>query len=349
MRTVDADAHVLETPYTWNFMDESESKFRPMIVAQTFGDEVLGNVGNVQKEFWVIDNRLLPKDKNVGAEMPEDAREMRDIEARLEHMDELEVDVQVLYPTLFLRPCTANLRIEHALCGSYNRWLAEIWKKGQGRLRWVAMPPLMSMDKVRDEMRFARDNGACGIFMRGLECERRLTDPYFHPLYEVASELDLAICLHAGNNSFAVHDFFMDEAGFSKFKLPVVGAFHSLIVEGLPALFPKLRWGFVEVSAQWVPYVLNDLALRFKRKGKPFPKNPLAENRMYVACQVTDDLPYIVEHAGEDNLVIGTDYGHHDTSTQIEALRMLQQDGKVGAKVIDKILGENARALYALD
>jgi len=69
---------------------------------------------------------------------------------------------------------------------------------------------------------------------------------------------------------------------------------------------------------------------------------------MYVACQVTDDLPAILRVAGEDNIVVGTDYGHHDTSTEIEALRLLQSDGKIPSAAADKILGANAKALYGL-
>jgi predicted TIM-barrel fold metal-dependent hydrolase len=158
----------------------------------------------------------------------------------------------------------------------------------------------------------------------------------------------LPLCLHSGTNAFQIHDFFQDESGFNKFKLSVVGAFHGLMIEGIPQMFPKTRWGFVEVSSQWLPYVMNDLALRFKRRGKRMPANPLKANNMYVACQVTDDLPGILRVAGEDNLVVGTDYGHHDTSTEIEALRMLKKDGKISSAAVDKILGANARALYGL-
>ena len=46
----------------------------------------------------------------------------------------------------------------------------------------------------------------------------------------------------------------------------VIGAFHSIVLDGIVERFPKLRWGFIEVSAQWIPYVLNDLELRFKRR-----------------------------------------------------------------------------------
>ena len=46
------------------------------------------------------------------------------------------------------------------------------------------------MDKALEEARFAKDNGACGIFVRGLEGDKRLSDSYFFPLYEAAGRLD---------------------------------------------------------------------------------------------------------------------------------------------------------------
>jgi uncharacterized protein len=348
LATIDSDAHVLETPATWDFLAADETAFRPMVVEYAGGEAVRGNAGNAIRQAWVVDGRLQPKELNVGSNTAREAREMSDVEKRLAHMDELAIDVQVLYPTLFLRPITQNPKIELALVRSYNRWLAEIWKKGEERLLWAAKPPILTPAAWEDELRFAKDNGACGIFMRGLEGDRRLSDPYFFPLYRIAEKLDLAVTLHSGNNSFQVYDVFHEEGGFNKAKLTVIGAFHSLVMDGIPEKFPKVRWGFVEVSAQWVPYVLNDLELRFKWRGKRLPANPMKALNLYVACQVTDDLPYVLQYAGEDNLVVGTDYGHHDTSTEIEALRLLRTGGKIPAAAVDKILGPNARALYGL-
>ena len=50
-------------------------------------------------------------------------------------------------------------------------------------------------------------------------------------------------------------------------------------------------------------------------------QNIIRDNRVYVACQTDDDLPYVLKYSGEDNIVIGSDYGHADTSAEIEALR----------------------------
>lgn len=338
MPTIDSDAHVIETENTWTYMTESELQFRPQVVGPV-------NPSDTTATYWMVDGRLHAR-TNVGKETPQGAREMSDIKKRLCHMDELGVDVQVLYPTLFLTPITRRAEVQTALYRSYNRWLAEIWKKAPNRLRWVAAAPLLSMEQTFAEMRFGKENGACGVFVCGLEAERRLSDSYFFPLYEEASRLDMPVCVHSGNGSFAVHDFFAQDSGFSKFKLAVVGAFHTIIFDQIPERFPKLKIGFIEVSAQWIPYVVRDLGRRFKRRGRQLSENLLSENRIYVACETTDDLAYVLQYAGEDNLVIGSDYGHADTSAEIEALRRLREEGKVPANVVKKILDDNARALY---
>lgn len=347
MSTIDADAHVIECEATFEHMDPQLRKYRPRVMVQkSYDDAVLDNEGkNIQKEFWAIDGRLHPKEGNIGYNTSKESREMSDVTARLKHMDELEIDIQVLYPTIFLRAWTSNPTVEYALCKSYNRWLADIWKKAPDRLKWAVMPPLLSMDKVADELKFAKDHGAVAVFLRGIECEMQLDDPYFHRLYELGEELDLAMGFHAGNGSLTHHAIY-GGGGLARGKLPVVSAFTQIIASKIPEQFPKIRWGFIEVSAQWLPYVANDMALRYKLRQKEMPKNLLAENNCYIACLVTDDFDWILPLAGDDHLVVGTDYGHHDTSTEIEALRKLRDDGRLPAGVANRILGDNAKALY---
>ncbi|MEE8140430.1 MAG: amidohydrolase family protein, partial [Alphaproteobacteria bacterium] len=193
MGAIDADAHVVECEKTFEYLDPEFQDYKPRVMVQKTEDVVvLDNEGLAQREYWVIDGRFQPKEANVGHNTSKESREMADIDGRLKHMDELGVDVQVLYPTLFLRPITTDPTAELAFCRAYNRWLADIWKAAPDRLRWTAMLPFYSMDKVEDELRSAKANGACGVFMRGLECDRRLDNPYFFPVYELAQELDLA-------------------------------------------------------------------------------------------------------------------------------------------------------------
>ncbi|MFT5538992.1 MAG: putative TIM-barrel fold metal-dependent hydrolase [Alphaproteobacteria bacterium] len=349
MPIVDADAHVIESMETWALVADEAPELMPMLTRRIAGQEIHNVENKLQEEFWVINGRVHNRDRNVGSNTSEESREMRGVSARLKHMDDLEVDVQVLFPTLLLRPIADNARLDHILCRSYNRWLADIWKMGDGRLRWAVVPPLMAQDKLRAELEFGKENGACAVFMRPLECERPLSDEYFFPLYEIAQELDLAICPHLGNGSFSVHDFYNKDTTFTKFKLPMIGAVHSILMAGIPDKFPGLRWGIIEASADWLPFLVNDMRQRALKRGKRLPDNPIAANRVYVTCQTNDDLPRVLECAGDDNIVIGTDYGHSDFSSDIEALRLLRENADLPKGAVDKILWDNARALYGLN
>jgi predicted TIM-barrel fold metal-dependent hydrolase len=339
MLTIDADAHVIENESTWDFMLESERAFKPKIVGS-------GNP-NDPFDYWLVDGRVIPRN-NVERALPVAVREMSDLGARIAHMDELGIDCQVIYPTFFITPISRRPDIDRAVSRSYNRWMAAIVKKEPERFRWVLVPPLQTLEHLGEELKFGKENGACGVYLRGLEVERMLSDPYFYPLYEQASALDLPICVHSANGAFTTYDFFADDPGFSKFKLAVIGAFHALVIHGIPQRFPRLRIGIIEVSAQWIPYALHDLARRYARRGRQFPKNVLQENRIYVTCQTDDDLDYVLGYSGDDNLVIGTDYGHADNAVEIIALRKLRAEGKIAGNVIDKILKDNPSALYGL-
>ena len=338
---IDADAHVIETDRTWEYMSEEEQAYRPVVLVRKDGPTT--------DEYWLIEGRAFRKNINQSDAFPAAAREASDVQLRLRHMDEMGVDVHVLYPTVFLRPLTEHPEVDTALSRSYNRWLADIWAQGGGRMRWAVIPPLMDMNAAIAELNYGKEHGACGVFLRGVERHGRMSDPYIFPLYEEAQQLDLPICFHAGTGAFDHYDLFSRDFGFSTFKLPVVGAMHDLVMKRIPEKFPDLRWAFVEVSAQWLPYVSNDLSLRFRRVQRPFPgKDLLKENNIYVACQTADDFGYVLDCVGDDNIVIGTDYGHNDTATEIDALRKLGDSGVVSASSAAKMLSDNPKRLYGL-
>jgi predicted TIM-barrel fold metal-dependent hydrolase len=351
MPVIDADAHVIETPQTWSYMRDDELEFRPQVFVRDPSDGAPYRKQGQRHEYWVVEGKLQSKGSNVGKDVPSEAAALADIERRLAHMDEIGIDVQVLFPSLFLRPLTTNHDVEFALARSYNRWLANIWRQSRNRLRWVAVPPLLSLidpGKVRAELEFCKENGACGIFMRGMECERLLTHRYFFPLYTIAEELDLPLTLHAGINSFAMHDVLPPEASLMIFKFPVLGAFNALLEEEIPKRFPKARWAFIEASAQWVPYILGEVKLRLARKGRRMTDDLLKDSNFYVTTQRTDDLSWLLSELGDDSLIIGTDYGHRDTASEVEALKRLAQDGNVPSASTEKILRINPGALYAI-
>jgi predicted TIM-barrel fold metal-dependent hydrolase len=265
MKVIDADAHVIESESAWDYMLESERQYRPRIVGAASGDPAIN--------YWHIDGRLMPR-SNVEKNLPEAARDMSDLSIRLKHMDELGIDIQVIYPTIFIFPTARRAEVDLAICRSYNRWMADIVAKAPDRFRWVVVPPLLNMEhRVADELKFGKEHGACGVYLRGLEADRRLSDPYFYPMYDAASEARPAHLRALGERQLIeAHDFFADEPGFCKFKLAVSGRVSFARFDGIPERFPKLRIGIIEVSAQWIPYAIHDLARRHLRRGKQFER-----------------------------------------------------------------------------
>jgi uncharacterized protein len=357
---IDADAHVVESAHTWDYMEASEKQYRP-IPLETRED------AGVKLQFWVIDGKvrgfrfpafspaeLERRSKQVGRTFADNqqARELGNVDLRLEHMDNSGVDIQVLHNTMFIEPATDRAAVEVALCKSWNRWLADIWRQGNGRLRWSCMAPTLSMTDALDQIRFAKQNGACAVLMRPIEGNRLLADPYFYPIYDEASRLDMPIAIHIANGNAWLNDLYRHPVGiaatFHKFRIPTVAAFNDLLLSEIHEVFPRLRFGFIEASAQWVPWVLHEARNRFRTLGRDWPENVMREYGMFVTCENSDDLPYILQQAGEDCLVIGTDYGHTDTSSDVDAIKVFRSRTDVTPEAKRKILSDNSRALYGL-
>lgn len=362
---VDADTHISESAAMWEGWDPGMLSRRPLLVSVPT-DTWYGR----RNAFWLIDNNIVPKPAGKGGNLlitPSEAdveqartdiavgsRELTDVPARLRDMDALGVDVQVVYPTLFLVYLTDDADLEVAICHAYNQFLANACSESDGRIRWVVIPPLRSIDASIEALRFGKDHGAVGVFFRGIEGDRTLDQPYFFPVYEEAERLDLPICIHtgAGCPSFSsIFDLSRNSTFAHGRMLPLI-AFRDLIANKIPAQFPTLRFAFIEAAASWLPYLLH--ALRRTQRLRTanadgFGPALFQENRIYIACEADEDIPYLARYIGEDNLVIGSDYGHQDPSEERQHVATMVDRADLPGQLTEKILGTNARALYGLN
>ncbi len=359
LRVIDADAHVVESPRTWDYLEGDERRHRPSLFSSP--DLPL-------REFWVIDGKVrgtrlptlsekqlqeLSDRSGYNVTTPVAARELDDVRLRLEHMDALGVDVQVLHNSLWITKVADQPDPEIALCRAWNRWMANAHGQAQGRLKWTCVVPTMTIAECLAEMRTAQRNGAVGVCLRAHEAERHLIDPYFYPLYEEAERLDLAIVVHVSNADpwlaerlKSAYDF---GSSFSPLRVPTVTSCHEYIMSEVPLLFPRLRWAFIEVSAQWVPWLVKEARRRGRKLGRKLPDDLFAEYRIYAACETDDDLPFILKYAGEDNIVIGTDYGHTDISSETDAIGVFRETiNDISEAAKEKILAANPARLYGL-
>jgi uncharacterized protein len=362
MPVVDADTHIDETEDTWAEIAEG-SEHKPYTAYPPRQDP-----GRQPTTYWMVDGqrnlRRYRDDKRTGTTV--ETRELLDVDARLRAMDKLGFDVQVMYPTLFLtEPTQRQLpEVELELRKSYNRWLARRSDASHGRLRWVCLPPLASMEEAVRELQFAKDHGAVGVLKKGdEEAGKWPVDPYFFPLYEEAQRLNMPLCFHIGSGT----PYFppareLGYGAFLRLNLPVVHAFYSILNNGIPGKFPTLRFGFIEAGASWLPYVWNQsmrsLMAQRGREGitdgndeSAVARDLLKSNRMYVTAQIDEDLGYLVQQFGEDNLLMGSDYTHADQSQELEWPRLLQERaerGEIPRTLVGKIMDANPRAFYGL-
>src|SRR4030095_720733 len=91
---IDADSHVVECAHTWDFMDKSEEKYRPIPL------EAREEAG-VRQQFWLVDGKvrgfrfavlsdelMAQRQQQAGRKFAEQAesRELANVDLRLEDM-----------------------------------------------------------------------------------------------------------------------------------------------------------------------------------------------------------------------------------------------------------------------
>jgi predicted TIM-barrel fold metal-dependent hydrolase len=351
LKIIDSDTHVYETEDTWEFLAPDEQALRPTTEYPRNPDP-----NRRPTRYWNFAGHRRPR--VMSGDVPDGtvtaASELHDIDVRLRHMDELGVETHVIFPTVFLTEPAEFPENELAWARAYNRWLADRCAKSHGRLRWVCIPPLRNMEAALDEVRFAKDNGACGVLKKGdQEAGKWPAEPYFFPLYDEAQRLDMPICFHLGSGlpEFSSNAVFAC-GRFMRTRLPVLHAVHSLITQGVPRKFPNLRFAAIEAGASWIPFLNYDLKRRFERLADfDATDNLFKANNIYVTCQVDEDLPYIIGQIGDENLLVGSDYSHGDASKELDfvsRLRARADCGEITHEAVRKIVYENPKKLYGL-
>lgn len=345
MARIDADAHIDETEATWEFMEGDDRRYQPVTIDAPSGPDKL----------WSADGttfrRPVRNYERTGTSAA--TSQLLDVPARLRHMDELNIDLQVLYPTMYIRSrFEGHEDLEIALARSYNRWIASRCEESGGRLRWVAILPMRTIPEAVKELAWAKEHGAVGLFKKGYECGHNAGDDYFFPLYEAANDLDVPLCIHTGSDG--------SKEALSPTAMDAMRAFNPVYQAGIAEKFPKLRTGIIESGASWIPYLLTCVSGSGRREHMQgitldhelhVDLDLFRRNRIYVAVQSQEDIPYILRHGLEDNLIAGTDYTHADQSAELKCLDNIERRAEAGeypVSVAHKILDENPKRFYGL-
>lgn len=344
---IDADTHVDESEATWKNLEITDAKYVPATVTHPPEGVISDVVNPLDSRWWLVEGRLQRRAIRDDAHHPPlEARELHDVQLRLRQMDQMGVDVQVIFPTFFIRYRPSSPEAEAALTMTYNRWIAERCATSNGRLRWAAVLPLLDVDKAVEELRWAKAHGSCGFFKRGYDLDKPVSDPHFFPIYEEASALDIPVCIHTG------HPGREWDRGF-----PIMAAVSALITCGIPDKFPKLRFGLIEAGASWIPYTISQMLEQQRSPRSPWApnfdlkKDLFRANRLFVSIDPVDDIEYLLKFGTEDNLMIGTDYSHSDISANLSSLEEVRgwaDEGRISKTAARKILEDNPQTFYGL-
>jgi len=170
----DADAHALMTPGMWADLPDQYKlrRPRPIRVADST-DMGRWNTG------WLIEGGMHPHPFGPGAEaantpsmvlpefgaspqeraavvgfpVPVGSSDFSDPEARLQDLERMGIDIQVLFPTTLYARMTGDPGFEAALYRSYNRYMAQRCKFNPKRLKWAGLLPLREIRRSKRSMR----------------------------------------------------------------------------------------------------------------------------------------------------------------------------------------------------
>ncbi len=370
MPVIDADGHVEESPATFadDFLDPAYRDRRPAVV--TSGD----------RAFWMVDDRLIPKLqgrapnvmgtptghgtvlREISARKTEsvESLELRGTASRRADIEQEDIDVQVIYPTLFLAgSLSADPLLSQALCRSYNRWIARTCAEDLEHFKWVASIDLADVPSALLALREARAQpGLVGVMLLGTVGDRMLDAREFEPFWATAAGMDLPVAVHVGWPCPALNNLYdnLFNSQVSPFVMTVFMALVNLVNSGLFDRHPTLRVVFLEAGSEWMPYWLGrmqhyyEIAERVPQidyRAREAPWTYLKRGNLYVSCEVGEPmLPQVLAQLGDDCVVYASDIPHADRERF--SVRALRARADIGDASREKILWANARRLYGL-
>lgn len=365
-RVIDADSHVEEPNEAWDHLDPQYESRRPFPI-KAENRPLLHNMN----AFWYIDGSVYPKVTGQGVTIYATPVEMErahskpfslpsqtlsDPDARLQDMDRGGVDVQVVFPTVFLEPLTPDPRFEAALMRSYNTWMGAVCRRRPERLKWAGVLPLRCAGEAASEVERVKDLGAVAVAVYGTVGETLLSHEDFDPVWAEAERLRMPVCVHTGWCHPGITKPFLDSYGAHVlgFTLPVMMGFYAFLGGGILDRFPDLKIAFLEAGVDWVPYLIQRMDHYFHSEsanGRPTPKRRASDYvrdcQVYFTCEAEEKLvPQVMEFVGEDRIMISADMPHGEAREG--SVAEIQQRSDLSDSSKKKILGNNAADFYQI-
>jgi len=372
---IDVDTHVTESPDLWTKRAPARMKDQvPRI--ETASDGRLS---------WIIGGTPMLASPGLTATAgvgnfknpPKNYEEMHpgayDAKARLKYMDKMGIWAMVMYPNVggfgaqeFLKLNDPELML--TCVQIYNDWQTEWASADSRRLLPITSLPFWDVAAAVKEVRRCAAMGHKGILFTGEPQslgQPLLGDPQWNPLWEVACELNLPISFHIGSGNMEMGLLQTKIAAYGKmaaFTELSVDIFlkngiqmNDLIMSGVLARYPKIKFISVESGIGWIPFVLEALDYQFQGNEVAdehpefdlLPSEYFARN-IYACYWFEQTAPRrLIDKVGVDNILFETDFPH-PTSLYGEEVHARIKGGLSDCEesVRRKILWENGQKLY---
>lgn len=340
LRIFDTDSHIVEPPDLWTSrLPASWNADRVMHIEWS---------DSLQCEAWCIGGKVITRAwydvthnweglyPNLGPTRFADSDPANyDLAARIVEMNKNRISKQVLYPNIggfYYDPFVnnADTELSFAHLRAYNDFLLDWSEPAPDRFVPLATIPYWNIDEaIRELHRIAATHA--GVVMSGaphLHESPYLGDPHWDPLWDAITEVGLPISFHVANAGVAEHiaerrmETDGPRAGVSRATtstfLDNANITNDLIISGVLARHPELKFVIVESGIGWVPFVLESADYHFKRnqvwKDKPEFRDSLPSDlfrrQVYVNYWFETLQPWHVDIIGEDHILFETDFPH---------------------------------------
>ena len=374
---IDVDTHVTESADLWTSRVPARMRDKvPHIARDRHG-----------RHLWYVGNQAIAKlglsaTAGVGdmKDPPDHYDDMHpgayDAAARLRYMDEMGIWAMVMYPNVggfgaqaFLKLGDPELML--TCVQVYNDWQTEWAAADPRRLLPITSLPFWDIDAAVVEVRRCARLGHRGILFTGEPHafgQPVIGDPHWDPLWQAAVEHDLPVSFHIGSGNM--------ESGLNHTKMKVYGRMAAfteisvayfmrngmhladLLMSGVLARFPAIKFVSVESGIGWIPFLLEALDYQFTgnrvREERPdltlLPSEYFARN-VYGCYWFEQTAPrLLLDQVGVDNILFETDFPHPTSLFGGDVHRAIAHGlAECTAATRRKILWGNAQKLYKVE
>jgi uncharacterized protein len=277
-------------------------------------------------------------------------------------MDREGIEVAVCFPTGSGKVSSLQeVSFAVAAARACNNHFAKDYNTRRNRVRVVGVLPLQDPAETVKELRRAYSElGLVSFEIRSLGLPMPFGDPVYDPLFAEAERLGCPLAIH-GSRTGAYQ---IGATGFKTFSevhtyafpVGILLHFTSIINNGVPLKFPKLRLGFLEIGATWLPYWLDRMDEHWEMRGKfespnltKKPSDVVRESPIYFSLESGETLlSETVNYLGDSHFMYASDFPHWDSEFP-ESLEQLWAHPKLSETTKQKILYHNAKAFFGLN